>query len=138
MSKPRGYVDAGALVDGWPAHFLSSGRVRRLIELELEDLPPVPAELVRETLEACRLAGEAWAERVRARKSEGQNAEAGGDLQHEPDEMIDAQEAAHMLDITSRRVRQLAAVGEIPGRKHGAQWRFSRADVAAYRVKGER
>lgn len=42
-------------------------------------------------------------------------------------EVLDVKQAAELLQVHPVTVRNLAAGGEIPGRKLGGQWRFSRA-----------
>ncbi len=50
-----------------------------------------------------------------------------------------APEVAALLGVSDRRVRQLAAAGELPGRRDDAgRWRFEPEAVAAFRAqKGE-
>ena len=44
-------------------------------------------------------------------------------------EVLTAEQLADLLQLDARTVRSLAARGEIPGRKLGREWRFSRQAV---------
>ena len=54
---------------------------------------------------------------------------------------IGTSEAAEMLGVTSREVRRKASEGSLPARRvdgpAGAEWRFYRTDVEAYRQRRE-
>lgn len=52
-------------------------------------------------------------------------------------EVLTAEQAADLLQVSLRTVLQLARDGELRGHKVGRAWRFCRADVVAY-VRGER
>lgn len=52
-------------------------------------------------------------------------------------EVLTADQAAALLQVSSRTVLQLARQGELRGHKVGRAWRFWREDVLAY-VRGER
>ena len=52
-------------------------------------------------------------------------------------DILNTQEAAELLRVTPRTVKQLAAAGKIPARKVGRGWRFSRAALLEH-VEGER
>ena len=52
-------------------------------------------------------------------------------------EILTAEQAADLLQVSLRTVLQLARGGELPGHKVGRAWRFCRTDVLAY-VRGER
>lgn len=45
--------------------------------------------------------------------------------------------AAVLLKVSDARVRQLAIAGTLKGEKHGRDWIFDIADVAAYRDHGK-
>jgi excisionase family DNA binding protein len=47
----------------------------------------------------------------------------------EPAEVLTLEDAAELLQVTPEDVEALAAGGELPGRKIGTAWRFSRAAV---------
>lgn len=49
-----------------------------------------------------------------------------------PQDIFTLQEAAAFLRLSDRTVWQLAADGQIPGRKVGAQWRFTRQQLLAF------
>jgi excisionase family DNA binding protein len=46
-----------------------------------------------------------------------------------PPEVLTAEQLAELLQVDARTVRSLAARGELPGRKLGREWRFSRRAV---------
>jgi excisionase family DNA binding protein len=47
---------------------------------------------------------------------------------HEPD-VLTVEQLAELLQVDEQTVRSLATKGELPGRKVGRQWRFSRQAV---------
>jgi excisionase family DNA binding protein len=55
----------------------------------------------------------------------------GGDRVGE-DEVLDVQEAAVLLGLDEQVVADEAASGNLPGRRIGGQWRFSRAHLLAW------
>ncbi len=52
-------------------------------------------------------------------------------------EILTAEQAADLLQVSLRTVLQLARDGELVGHKVGRAWRFCRSEVVAY-VRGER
>lgn len=48
------------------------------------------------------------------------------------DEVLDLREAAVLLDLDEQEVADEAARGNLPGRRIGGQWRFSRAHLLAW------
>lgn len=52
-------------------------------------------------------------------------------------EILTAEQAAQLLQVSTRTVLQLARNGDLPGHKVGRAWRFVREDVLVY-VRGER
>jgi len=51
---------------------------------------------------------------------------------YDPPEVMNAVQAAQMLQIDEALVVELAEAGKLPGRKLGASWRFSRAALVAW------
>lgn len=47
-------------------------------------------------------------------------------------EVLTADEVAHLLRLSPKTVRMKAAVGELPAKKVGKVWRFVRSDIDAY------
>ena len=47
-------------------------------------------------------------------------------------EVLDTEEAAKLLRVSTKTVLRLAGDGELPGRKVGRAWRFRRGDVLAW------
>ncbi|MGH3430389.1 MAG: helix-turn-helix domain-containing protein [Mycobacteriales bacterium] len=52
-------------------------------------------------------------------------------------EILTAEHAAGLLQVSAKTVLQLAPDGQLGGHKVGRAWRFSRVNVLAY-VRGER
>lgn len=50
----------------------------------------------------------------------------------EQPEVLNAEQAAELLQLEPKVVIQLAEAGELPGRKIGREWRFSRAALIAW------
>lgn len=51
---------------------------------------------------------------------------------YDPPEVLNVEQAAQLLQIEERIVIQLAEAGELPGRRLGYLWRFSRAALVAW------
>ena len=51
---------------------------------------------------------------------------------HEPLEVMNAEQAAQLLQVDESLVVELAEAGALPGRKLGTSWRFSRAALIAW------
>jgi excisionase family DNA binding protein len=91
-------------------------------------LPVAEAErLTRASVELGRPKQELVAEALRALDvpSEG----FGFGRHPSPAEVLTAEQLAELLQVDARTVRTLAARGELPGRKLGREWRFSRRAV---------
>ncbi|HUJ61244.1 MAG TPA: helix-turn-helix domain-containing protein [Kofleriaceae bacterium] len=56
---------------------------------------------------------------------------------HDPPEVMNAEQAAEFLQIEHAVVLELAEAGQLPGRKLGTQWRFSRAALVAWLAQPE-
>jgi excisionase family DNA binding protein len=50
----------------------------------------------------------------------------------EPPEVLTVAQAAELLQVEPAAVDELAAAGELPGRRVGGEWRFARAAVLAW------
>jgi excisionase family DNA binding protein len=57
---------------------------------------------------------------------------------YEPPEVMNAEQAAQFLQIEEAVVLELAEAGQLPGRKLGAEWRFSRDALVAWLAKPEK
>ena len=57
---------------------------------------------------------------------------------YDPPEVLNAEQAAQLLQIDEAVVVQLAEAGKLPGRKLGTVWRFSRAALVAWLAGPER
>ena len=51
---------------------------------------------------------------------------------YEPAEVLDAGQAAELLQVDEATIVELAETGKLPGRKLGKAWRFSRAALVAW------
>jgi excisionase family DNA binding protein len=51
---------------------------------------------------------------------------------YEPAEVLDAAQAAELLQVDEATIAELAESGKLPGRKLGKAWRFSRAALVAW------
>lgn len=56
---------------------------------------------------------------------------------YDPPEVMNAAQAAHFLQLDEAAILELAEAGQLPGRKLGAAWRFSRAALVAWLAKPE-
>ncbi|MEZ4361426.1 MAG: helix-turn-helix domain-containing protein [Kofleriaceae bacterium] len=56
---------------------------------------------------------------------------------YDPPEVMNAAQAAHFLQLDEATILELAEAGQLPGRKLGAAWRFSRAALVAWLAKPE-
>ena len=53
-------------------------------------------------------------------------------------EVLNAEEAAEFLGFNPYTIREKARLGEIPGRKIGREWRFSRRQLLEWLEEGDR
>jgi excisionase family DNA binding protein len=51
-------------------------------------------------------------------------------------QLLTTDEVARLLRVSTETVRQLAASGELPGRKIGRAWRFPHAAIVNYATRG--
>ena len=51
-------------------------------------------------------------------------------------EILTMQQAAEMLQVSTRKLQRMVKTGEIPGRQVGSQWRFDRDHLKEW-VRGE-
>jgi excisionase family DNA binding protein len=59
-----------------------------------------------------------------------------GDVQAK--DVLNAKEAAEFLGVNPYTIREKARSGEIPGRKIGSKWRFSRRQLLKWLEEGDR
>ena len=55
----------------------------------------------------------------------------------DPDQVLTAAEAAELLQVDEKAVRDMARRGELPGRKVGREWRFVRRALLEWLAGGE-
>lgn len=117
-----------AHVSGWPAWFLTRVLRKHLGDaLDRRDMPPTRRQQVLDAFHDLEAAADDW------RTSASGNAETRDAETVAPsgsDDVLTTEEAAAMLNLTPRRVRQL---GPIIGRKVGGSWQFNRTDLEIHR-----
>jgi excisionase family DNA binding protein len=64
--------------------------------------------------------------------------EGSGTTETRQKEVLTAEEAAEFLGFNPVTIRQKARLGEIPGRKIGKEWRFSRRVLLEWLEEGSR
>ena len=130
---PEPYVEAAALVSGWPA-VLVERALERVYGPYLEGVPePGRTEALRQR-EAIRRAARAHEERARHERNartQGTRAQAAACSTHH-DRHLNAKQVGDVLGgLTPARVHQLAVEGRF-GHKVGGRWHFEAAEVQAY------
>ena len=113
------------LLRGWAAYALA-----RLLSRQHEAVAVLPPHLrapIEASIEALELAGARWASGRGS--AEAVIAETAPDSNSDE---ITTEEAGRMLNVTTRRVRQLAAEGRLAGRRRAGRWCFDRGAAAAY------
>jgi hypothetical protein len=132
--EPRALYVEAAVIDGWPA-FAIARMLTRSCGDEIADLPAHLRAPIEDATNALRHAGERWATSARG-SAEAALPEAPVPLEHDEDE-VSTREAAHMLELSDRRIRQLAADGRLVGRQIQGRWVLDRGAVIAH-LKGEK
>jgi excisionase family DNA binding protein len=99
---------------------------------EIEDTPPFLRKPVETLLDELLADGDKFRISVE-RRIAGNLAEIEPNSSH--GRSIDCDEAAGLLGLSDRRVRQLATEGLLSGVKVGRKWCFNLADVLAYARK---
>jgi excisionase family DNA binding protein len=77
--------------------------------------------------------GHAWLDKQNATAANGNAATTPSPGEASSDQWIGTNEAAELLDVRPRRVRQLAEEGALRGRQRGKRWLFARQDVLSLR-----
>ncbi len=132
-------VGGFALIGGLPAWAVSSllrnfpGGVEKA--LARNGVPPARVRDVLRAVEALELVAADWRTGAGAPSApllpSGNEERQFADSPARSDDMS-ADDAAVILQRTSRRVRQAAAMGELPGHRERGCWRFRREDVLRY------
>lgn len=134
------HFEGAALVGGRPAYLIAR-EMRRVLEQQrrLSGGGSVPADLA-EALEALEAAGRVWIANnqpvpevaVAAEGPAGSAVvECGG--RRDPSTTVTTREAASLLGVSERRVRQLVSLGSLPARRaRGGHWAIDRACLAEY------
>lgn len=133
---PSGYV-RGALISGWPAYAFAR-TLRRYWRDAVEDLPPHLREPLEDALVALEFAAREFAEERKAAAASGsaEAVPAEAAITSKCREELTTAEVASDLQVSERRVRQLAGLGRLPGRLVAGRWTFDPGAVAAYRETG--
>ena len=133
--RPRNYVEAAAIISGASA-LLIAGFLERYRREWREYAAPLSKDMglqVADTVESIKLAADTYRSEVADRASERGNAERKSvevvSDSSGMDEWISTSEAAVVLGVTDRRVRQLARGGELAGHRSGGRWQVSRESV---------
>jgi excisionase family DNA binding protein len=119
----------GALVPGRPALVIAC--ILRRHWDDVEDLPPHIRADLEASVTALEYAAKCWRSKARGR-AEVASAEVVPDSSQD---VLTAGQVAAVLKVTDRRVRQLAAAGQLPGRRDRAGRRFDRAAVMAHKER---
>lgn len=126
-----GYVEGAALVEGAAAHVLAELLAIPGVRHYLRGRPPELQGAIEEAVTAIRQAARAY-EQARASASAFGSAETAlAEIVQPFEREIVTREAAALLGLTERRVRQLAAEGM--GRRAGGRWLLDRTAVEEYR-----
>jgi excisionase family DNA binding protein len=140
-------VDRHALIAGHPAWFIA----RLLVDLPggLEarlarfGLPSERHGDVLRAVHALRYAGTAW-QLEQTEEASASASDSGSPIQENAsaavrskshDGLLSTSAAANILGVCDRRVRMLAAAGELPGHRDGGRWLFEPEAVAAARER---
>jgi hypothetical protein len=126
------YADGAAIIAGWPAWAIARMLTRSCGD-QIADLPALLRAPVEDGLEALRRAGGRWAASASG-NSEAMPAEVPVSSEH--DDEISTREAADMLRLSDRRIRQLATDGRLAGRQRQGRWVLDRGAVIAHKTKG--
>lgn len=113
----------GALVNGWAAYAFARV-LHRHWGVHFECLPSSLLRPCKDALAALDQEATRWRGSAEARPAEVLT-------QSELKDGLSSEEAAHLLQVTNRRVRQLAAIGQLPGQKVKGVWQFDSAAVMA-------
>lgn len=139
--RSRTLTEPSAVIGGRAAFVLSSvleGSLRNrlqlralLVEIGVSDRD---RELALEGALALREAGELWRQSFPQR---GNAATRGNGSLVPSESMLSVDEAAGIVRLSARRVRQLAAAGDIPAERTPRGWRLAHRDVVGYREARE-
>ncbi len=132
--RPRGYVEHGAIVSG-PSALVLAGFLEKHWREWREYAAPLSQDMglaVADTVESINKAAVAYRESVSARASVGgsEKRKSGEVPQDSPAmEWVSTSDAASLLGLSARRIRQLVVLGELTGRRSNGRWQVSRLSV---------
>ena len=132
--RPRNYVEAAAIISGASALLLAGflDRYRREWREYAAPLSKGQGLAVADTIESIRRAADAYRETV------GKRASVGGSGERKPAEApqdsavmewVSTSDAASLLGLSARRIRQLVVLGELTGRRVNGRWQVDRLSV---------
>jgi hypothetical protein len=119
----------GVILDGWELYAITRVLSRHLPEY-LEPLPLHLREPIEDRFAECLQMAREWTEDRKRGSAEAAPAEVVTDSSQE----LTSTEVATILNVSERRVRQLAEAGALAGhqRKRGGPWIFDRGAVLAH------
>ncbi|MDT3724893.1 helix-turn-helix domain-containing protein [Streptomyces sp. DSM 41972] len=127
-----GYLRNAAVVEGAAAHILAELLATPGVRRYLRARPATLQRELEQTVAAIRRAAVAYeAGLVSAASANGSAETPAAEIVQPFDREITTGEAAALLELTERRVRQLAASGM--GRRAGGRWLLDRTAVEEYR-----
>lgn len=124
----------GAHVAGGPAYVLATILEGANVPGRIFGLPPeLRAETLR-TLDDIRGAASVWDQGRREGQAPEVDTHNDESPSHPPESFLTTAQAADVLGVSERRVRQLADAGTLAGRKLGRQWQLDPESVQARRL----
>jgi excisionase family DNA binding protein len=126
-----GYLRQAAYVDGVVAHVLAELLATPAARRYLRSRPATLQGDIERAIVAIRQAAGAYEKTLGPASADGSAETPLAEIVQPFDREITTREAAALLGVTERRVRQLAAGGM--GRKAGSQWLLDRTAVEEYR-----
>lgn len=135
--RPQRFSGLGAHVSGLSAFVVVAILERAEASDSIKNLPPGRRAEVQATLDTLRAAASHWIEHEKGNKADvvtdiGSAAPEAGRVKR--DERIPAWRAAELLELTERRVTQLATSGALDGTKVRGKWMITASSVQNYRL----
>ncbi|MDX5565647.1 hypothetical protein PYK79_23185 [Streptomyces sp. ID05-04B] len=126
-----GYVRSGAIVEGAAAHVLADLLGTEAARRYLRQKPPALQGDIERAVTAIRRAALAYEATLTPISAAGSSETAFAEIVQPFEREITTGQAAALLGLTERRVRQLAAGGM--GRRAGGRWLIDRTAVEEHR-----
>lgn len=132
--RPARVSGLGAHVAGGSAYVLAAILDGANVPGRLGGLPTELRAATLQTLDDIRGAAAIWDQERKEGRSVDNFPGAGEDPTHPLESFLTTAQAADILGIGDRRVRQLADTGTLAGRKLGRQWQLDPESVQARRL----